>query len=58
MRYTVFHSMNTLAFERLCIRAGCVPLPRHTKKYDFGRAPCRSGAEALSVHDRTHGKEH
>ncbi len=58
MRSTVFRSVNTLAFERLGIRAGCVPLPRRTNQYAIGRAPCRPGAETLSVHDRIHGKEH
>ena len=48
-------SIDTLAFERRCIHTGCVPLPRSTTGVRLGRAPCRSGAGALSVLNRIYG---
>ena len=51
-------SINTLAFERRYIRACCVPLPRRTHRVHLGRAPCRSGASALSIRHRIYGTGH
>ena len=52
------HPINTLAFERLCIRPGCVPL---SATYSLSTPPSRALPEwrrgALGAH-RIYGKAH
>jgi hypothetical protein len=50
--------MNTVAFERRCIRSGCVALLAAYLKVRLSHAPCRLGASALSVPHRIYELKH